>query len=201
MYKGKKERDAMSEQTEIEFKTLLTKNDYNRILEYYQLTSENFHTQKNCYFDTPDYKLAANNCGLRIRELATYGELTLKTPEKVGRLETTDQLSSEQTKKLISQQQILTTGNVVSKLYDFNVQAQDLVLFAELTTKRAEFPIEEGLLALDENWYEKEHDYELELEVENSEQGKQNFQELLAKFDISYEPAQNKIVRATQAKK
>lgn len=191
----------MSEQTEIEFKTLLTRDDYNRLTEYYQLSSESFYTQKNCYFDTPNYKLAANHCGLRIRELTTYGELTLKTPEKVGRLETTDPLSLAQTKNLIKQQQILTTGNVVDKLCDLDILPSDLVLFAELTTKRAEFPIEEGLLALDENWYEKEHDYELELEVENSDKGKQNFQNLLTKFNLSYKPAQNKIVRATQAKK
>ncbi|KFN92869.1 hypothetical protein TMUPMC115_0700 [Tetragenococcus muriaticus PMC-11-5] len=36
----------MSEQTEIEFKTLLTRDDYNRLTEYYQLSSESFYTQK-----------------------------------------------------------------------------------------------------------------------------------------------------------
>lgn len=190
----------MSQQTEIEFKTLLAKDDYNRITQYYQLQTSDFHTQKNCYFDTPDQKLAAKQCGLRIRQFANYGELTLKTPEKVGLLETTDQLSAEQTQELITQEQILTTGNVINKLHDYNITAKDLVLFAELTTKRAEFPIEEGLLALDESWYENQHDYELELEVENSEKGKENFQQLLKKFHIPYKPAENKIVRAARAK-
>lgn len=191
----------MSQQTEIEFKTLLTNDDYNRIVHYYQLQSENFHMQKNCYFDTPDQKLAANHCGLRIRQLASYGELTLKTPEEVGLLETTDQLSAEQTQKFIDQQKILPTGNVANKLRDYNIAAEDLTLFAELTTKRAEFPINEGLLALDESWYSDQHDYELELEVENSKKGKQDFQNLLAKFNLSYKPAENKIVRAAQAQK
>jgi len=191
----------MSQQTEIEFKTLLSKDDYHRIIQYYQLQNKDFHTQKNCYFDTPNQKLAKNNCGLRIRQLASSGELTLKTPEKVGLLETTDLLSTEQAEKLISQQKILSTGNVADKLKDYAIAASDLVLLTELTTKRAEFSIKEGLLALDENWYSDQHDYELELEVENSKKGKQDFQNLLDKFQLTYKPAQNKIVRAIQATK
>lgn len=191
----------MSQQTEIEFKTLLSNDDYNRIVHYYQLQSNDFHTQKNCYFDTPDKKLANNGCGLRIRQFDTYGELTLKTPQKVGLLETTDQLSIEQTERLIEQQNILTTGNVAAKLRDYAIAVEDLVLFAALTTKRAEFPIDEGLLALDESWYSDQHDYELELEVENSKQGKQDFQNLLDKFNFAYKPAQNKIARASQTVK
>ncbi|GMA07131.1 adenylate cyclase [Tetragenococcus halophilus subsp. flandriensis] len=189
----------MSQQNEIEFKTLLTKDDYNRIIQYYQLQGTDFHTQKNCYFDTSDQKLAMNHCGLRIRQFATYGELTLKTPAKVGLLETTDQLNVEQTEQLINQQKILTNGHVADKLAEYSITAKDLILFAELTTKRAEFPIDEGLLALDESWYADQHDYELELEVENSEKGKEDFKKLLAKFDITYSPAKNKIERAAYA--
>jgi len=199
LYKEVKGRDVMSQQNEIEFKTLLTKDDYNRIVQYYQLQDKDFHTQKNCYFDTSDQKLASKHCGLRIRQLATYGELTLKTPAKVGLLETTDQLSVEQTEQLINQQKILTNGHVAGKLAEYSITAKDLILFAELTTKRAEFPIDEGLLALDESWYANQHDYELELEVENSEKGKEDFKKLLAKFDITYSPAKNKIERAAYA--
>ena len=189
----------MSQQNEIEFKTLLTKDDYNRIVQYYQLQAKDFHTQKNCYFDTSDQKLATKHCGLRIRQFTDYGELTLKTPAKVGLLETTDQLSKQQVEKLMNQQKILSTGHVADKLREYSISAEDLILFAELTTKRAEFSIEEGLLALDESWYADQHDYELELEVENSEKGKQDFRKLLTKFDITYNPAKNKIERAAYA--
>lgn len=40
----------MSQQNEIEFKTLLTKDDYNRIVQYYQLQDTDFHTQKKLLF-------------------------------------------------------------------------------------------------------------------------------------------------------
>ncbi len=88
---------------------------------------------------------------------------------------------------------------MADKLAEYAITAKDLILFAELTTKRAEFSIDEGLLALDESWYTNQHDYELELEVENSEKGKQDFKMLLDKFDITYRPAKNKIERAAYA--
>src|SRR5699024_6630361 len=89
----------MSQQIEIEFKTLLSKEDYKRICDYYQLQQSDFFSQTNYYFDTNDQTLAKNNCGLRIRALNGAGELTLKTPTNEGRLETTDRLTALQVEK------------------------------------------------------------------------------------------------------
>ena len=72
--------------------------------------------------------------------------------------------------------------------------------FAELTTRRAEFSVTEGLLALDESWYGQSHDYELELEVSEASSGKRAFLSLLDRLHISYRPAKNKIIRALEEK-
>ena len=52
-----------------------------------------------------------------------------------------------------------------TKLSDLNIDPASLIQTGKLTTKRAEFPIEEGLLAIDESWGDNLHDFELELEV------------------------------------
>lgn len=89
---------------------------------------------------------------------------------------------------------------VYQALLDLGVVPEKLAVIAELTTKRAEFPINEGLLALDESWYNQQHDYELELEVNDHQKGKIAFESYLNQFNIPYSPAKNKIVRAIQTK-
>ncbi len=198
--KKEKEAQLMSEQQEIEFKTLLTAEEHKKICHFYHLIETDFKLQTNCYFDTVDKKLHQKGWGLRIRRYPDHGELTLKTPAKNGLLETTDSLSLKQTEQLIQQEKILTNGTVANKLLKEDIAPSQLILLTQLTTKRAEFEIDTGLLAIDESWYGLCHDFELELEVADSTQGKQDFLELLQKWKITYQPAQNKITRALLAK-
>ena len=156
---------------------------------------DDFYNQKNCYFDTPTQDLQKKKFGLRIREYQTYGELTLKTPAVHGLLETTDTLTIQQTKQLINEQKILASGAVADVLIKHQIQPKDLHMTAQLTTKRAEIQLPEGLLALDESWYGNGHDYELELEVASIHE-KENFEKILSRWRIDYQPAPNKIMRA-----
>ena len=75
----------------------------------------------------------------------------------------------------------------------------ELQLLAQLKTARIQIVLPIGELALDESWYGNNHDYELELEVSEAMQGKQDFLNLLEEFQIDYQPAKNKIVRAFEA--
>ncbi|MFV5772203.1 adenylate cyclase, partial [Pediococcus acidilactici] len=63
-----------------------------------------------------------------------------------------------------------------------------------------EFPIEEGLLAIDESWGDNLHDFELELEVGDASVGKIAFINFLKRFSLPYRPAKNKIQRMLEAK-
>lgn len=190
----------MTEMLEIEFKTLLTKEDYTRLLAHYQLTSESFHTQTNIYYDTPDLQLKQKNCGLRIRLLDDYAEYTIKTPAVEGKLETTDTYTTLEATEIIKSCVLPRTGAVFQKLQELAVDSKQLIQIGELTTKRAEFPINEGLLAIDESWGERLHDYELELEVTDAATGKTAFEQFLKHKAISYLPAKNKIQRMFEAK-
>ena len=53
----------MSEMLEIEYKSMLTQQEYNQLIQYYQLKSEDFTVQTNIYFDTPDGQLAQKIVG------------------------------------------------------------------------------------------------------------------------------------------
>ena len=187
-------------QLEIEFKSLLHEKDYLRLCDYYQLTAKNYHTQTNVYFDTADQQLRNLKCGLRIRKYDTYGEITLKTPQAVGLLEITDQLTLEETNDWIARQSLPSTGAVADELKRLAIELSNLTVLAELTTKRAEFAIAEGLLALDESWYGNAHDYELELEVTDAALGKKAFENYLEDHHLPFIPAENKIVRAVKEK-
>lgn len=190
----------MAQSIEIEFKSLLSKSAFEKICQHYQLKEADFIIQTNVYYDTPQSQLKEANAGLRIRLYQDAAEATLKTPLETGLLETTDQLVLESAQQLVKQEKFLLEGNVVAKLEELMVAPEELTVIAELTTKRAEFEIPEGLLAIDESWYGAKHDYELELEVKDYEAGKAAFEKLLADFQITYQPALNKIQRAVAEK-
>lgn len=189
----------MPEQIEIELKTLLTYEEYQRCIDYWQLHTEQAFTQSNSYFDTPDFKLKHLGCGLRIRTLANQAELTLKTPLTEGLLETTDHYSLAEIQPSLKQKTIPRQGAVARKLQSLGIELDELHLLAELTTKRYQFNLEIGEIALDESWYHQQHDYELELEVADYTKGKLAFEKLCQQLSINYKPATNKIARAFQA--
>ncbi len=190
----------MAQNLEIEYKTMLDKSTYQRLLAHYQLKAEDFHTQTNYYFDTKEDSLKKKNCGLRIRLMDNKAEYTLKTPDQNGRLETTDFFSYEEGETFIQTSTLPKSGAVFNKLAEIGVSADELSSIGYLTTKRAEFSISEGLLALDESIAENLHDYELELEVSHAEKGEKDFQHLLDTLGIPFQPAKNKIQRMIESK-
>ena len=189
----------MAEQIEIELKTLLTFEEYTRCIAFWQLADQKALLQANYYFDTADFQLKAKGCGLRIRTLSNQAELTLKTPLANGLLETTDTFSLTEIKPYLDSQTLPTTGSVAEKLRTLNIDISQLKLLASLTTKRYHIQLAYGEVALDESWYQKQHDYELELEVADFKQGQSDFKQLCQQLAIKYKPAQNKIARAFKA--
>lgn len=190
----------MSKEIEIEFKSMLTKNEYETLLRYYNVSDEQFVTQTNLYFDTTDFQLKQHGMGLRIRRFADKAEATLKIPQTIGLLEVTDPLTLNEVDEALAKDQFAQqAAEILEQLETLNIPLSDLHLIGKLITKRAEFMIPEGKLALDESWYSEHHDFELELEVPNSGFDETAFKQLLAKFDLPYRKTQNKIVRAVSA--
>ncbi|MDA1475903.1 CYTH domain-containing protein [Bacillus changyiensis] len=181
----------MSQELEIEFKNMLTKEEFEQIKTFYQFTSSQFFTQKNYYYDTPHFSLKEKAAALRIRQKQDGHVLTLKEPAPVGLMETHQQLPSS----IHYEKFNIPKGPVYDRLICLGIEPEHLQYFGMLMTKRAEKKLPEGLIVLDHSRYLMVEDYEIEFEVTDYHQGKADFQKLLRSFGIPTRPTKNKIVR------
>lgn len=190
----------MSKQLEIEFKNMLSKPQFDALKEAFGLTENDFHTQANHYFDTADFALKQQKCGLRIREVADRFECTLKEPAAgIGLLETTDLLTADAVHSVIAHGATIEAPEVHARLAARGIDEQNLQLLGTLSTTRAEINYKDGLLVLDHSTYADTEDYELEYEVADEQAFKQVFLDLLAQFNIPLQPAQKKVARFVAA--
>ncbi|MEH7177474.1 CYTH domain-containing protein [Neobacillus vireti] len=190
----------MSETIEIEFKNLLTKDEYQILLGAFKVEESQIKSQKNHYFDTPNFALKKLGSALRIREKGNHFEMTLKQPAAVGLLETTQLLIANEFQAAI-QYGTLPKGEIHDRIQQLDDISFSLIeYFGSLLTKRAEFQYKNGILVLDHSLYLKTEDYEVEYEVEDFQLGQAAFQELLHQFRIPIRKTQNKIERFYQQK-
>lgn len=183
---------------EIELKTLLKKDEYNRLKD--QFTDVTPVLQKNYYIDTPDFELREKKVAMRIRTFEDWAELTLKVPQSVGNMEYNQKLRLKDAENYLNKEE-LPQGLALDELAKHGIQSKKWQVLGCLTTLRYEMQTPIGLMALDESQYFDITDYELELEVENHEQGKQDFQQFLEKNQISYQKAPSKLVRFVKSMK
>ena len=190
----------MTQELEIEFKNMLTKEEFNALCHSFNLTNEKFHEQTNHYFDTPDFALKNVGSGLRIREVQNRFECTLKEPaEGIGLTETTDLLQEEIVQSILAGNSPLHAEEVEMRLQALNVHTEDLQILGSLSTKRAEIEYKGGLLVFDHSIYADVDDYELEYEVQDEATGKKIFEQLLAQYSIPSRPADKKVARFMSA--
>lgn len=179
-------------QLEIEYKTLLEKAEYLKLLAVFSDTQPILQT--NFYIDTPYWDLKEHRFSLRIRLLSDKGELTLKCPQDVGNMEYNQLLSLDETHQLINDFQ-LPEGHIRDLISETNIPISELKIWGHLTTKRYEKEVSFGLMALDENDYNGQKDYELEVEVNDAEEGKISFDYFLKKHSIKFKYASSKVAR------
>ncbi len=184
----------MSQQIEIEYKNMLTKEEYTIVSTYFSFTYKDFTKQVNHYFDTPNFSLKDQDSALRIREKSGKWELTLKQPsDGPGLLETTQYLSQEEADMIIAGGQ-LPEGPVKAAI-DQLVLEESIAYFGSLATERAEKPYKGGLIVLDHSEYLSTEDYELEYETDDPEEGRKIFLSLLKELNIPARKTENKVKR------
>lgn len=188
----------MSQEIEIEFKNLLTKQEYVHFLTYFKLSDKAPITQTNIYFDTLNQDLGKNLSALRARFKDDIIELTLKQTINEGVLETTDIINQETFTELIKSN-YLPNGNVKTVLIEAGITSTFYHL-ATLTTYRHELNIDQFIIALDKSNYYNCTDYELEIECLNYQDGKSYFERILNQFSIPLRPTKHKVVRAYEYK-
>ncbi len=183
----------MAQEIEIEYKTLLTKQEYISLLQGLPFPKD-ATSQTNYYFETKDFALKDRHCALRIRKKAGNFTLTLKEPHHEGILETHDQLSPSEFEQWITGHPI-PKENVVRQLTAMDISITDLLYFGSLQTERREF-IKRGVTyVLDKSIYNHVTDYELEIEAPSKLKGKKALENLLEQFPVTKQQSITKIER------
>ena len=184
----------MTKELEIEFKNMLTKEEYMRLLKDFSAFHSGPKTQHNHYFDTHDFQLKKKLGALRIRNKQGRFECTLKIPAPVGHYEITDKLTREQARRML-ELKTFEAPEVSLALQELEIPLAQLESIGTLTTHRAEFEYLEGLLVIDHSEYNGHEDFELEFEVADAENGQKRFLDFLQQQDIPQRPADKKIAR------
>lgn len=183
----------MAQEIEIEFKNMLTKDEFERLLFSLPFPAEP-QTQTNHYFETANFKLKENGAALRIRKKYETYTLTLKQPHKEGLLETHDTLTDMEAEQWLNGK-IVMKEHVNSQLEELNIQPEKLLYFGSLTTERRELEYEGVLLVLDFSKYGNKTDYELELEANSAVTGRRMIDDIINRYNIVKRETPNKIKR------
>lgn len=187
----------MAQEIEIEYKNLLTEDEYKRLLRELNFP-EKAVLQENYYFETTDFQLKQKQSALRIRKKNGNYVLTLKEPHPEGLLETHDMLTIEEADSWFNGKPVVKehTGKQLEKL---GISMDELHLFGSLHTERREITYQNVLLVLDYSQYHHTSDYELELEAKSQSEGIAVFKTLLSAYQIPSRDTPNKIERFFQS--
>lgn len=192
----------MNQEIEIEYKNLLTEEEYHLLSKEYFSEEVDSYTQKNTYFDTESEDLRKINCAFRIRIKAHEAEITLKSPFEGHHKELNSELTLDEAQELTSKQSIQVPEHIAEFLRsEFQLDISMIYKIAELKTERLEKDYRNCLIVLDKSWYSGLVDYELEVESPSIELGEALFHSILKEHSIPKRETLNKIARAYSAYK
>ena len=186
----------MSKELEIEFKTLLTKEEYVRLCERFKDCKRNL--QINYYFDTSRFTLKASEIGLRVRMMDKDKYVITLKKKKGYVLQEFNETINKETFDNFIETGLIPVEEIKKELDDI-IKGQLLVNYMSLSTYRIGLPYKKGQLAIDKCKYVDTIDYELEYEATTYEGGKREFVEIVREFGIVYKKSQPKIKRAYDA--
>lgn len=197
----------LEQELEIEFKNMLTLEEYQELLQSEFLNQEDPDkiTQTNYYFDTEYSDLKKQGAALRMRTSSSFREITLKSPSDGYLMETNLSLDKETASSILQNKKISLSADIFSNekvdLKDIPKNAS-FHLFNSMSTERFEKGEDIHLLVLDKTTYPNgKVDYELEVESKDEKKGKEFFQSFLEKHSIPHRSAQPKIARAEHYRK
>ena len=184
---------------EKEFKNLITKENYEEILKDYQKILTTSITQTNSYYDYQGI-LKSHHIALRIRTIEgqSIGEITLKIPQDTYEvLEITETLPIDMLQSFNAQKEFTLPEKIYKALVSQKINLKTVQQTALLTTHRRQGTLSANeLLVLDESHYNGRCDYEIEMEVNDLQQGERVFNQFLHQYGIKRQQADSKIKRA-----
>lgn len=178
----------MNQNHEIEFKTIISEENYHSLINKFILT-DNIFLQTNHYFDTSDLKLSKHAIVLRIRQKGDrFFKLTLKSQQEDNAFESHILLTPEQAKEMIH-------NGFQTKAF-FTDLDERVTFVASIDNYRASMPYQQGVMFIDRCEYCGTVDYELEYEVTNYEEGYHQFHLFLEQHVIKKVSTRRKSDRA-----
>ena len=187
----------MDKGTEAEFKTLLTKEEYDKLIEMFDGNKYDFQT--NHYFDTKRFSLKAVDASLRVKERDDTLELTLKKKKGYAIHEFKEEITQEEF-AVLKETGVIEKEKIKVETTSI-IQDQLVHNYLSLSTKRMYLPYSNGVLFIDESTYLGEIDYELEYVATSYHEGKKEFIAIISELAIQYKKAEKKIKRAMNAYK
>ena len=181
----------MQKTIDVEFKSLITKEEYDRLMEQFQGSKSDCQT--NHYFDTSRFSLKALDASLRVRERESF-ELTYKRKKGYNIDIRTVQIDKKEFDR-IKETGVVNIPEITEELFKL-IKDQKLVNFLSLSTNRIFLPYSNGVLNIDESHYLGITDYEIEYSSKSYHQGKEEFIKLINDLNIQYKKSDKKIKRA-----
>ncbi len=177
----------MDKKVEKEYKILLTKEQFDKLAQYYEPL--HYVEQTNVYYDTSEHHIQQIYGAMRIRSSNGKHIFTLKLHEDGKLMEYECEVDSNSLAAL-------QTENIQQLLKDHAIDGE-LVQTASLQTHRAMVVDEYAELCFDINKYNGIVDYEIEYEYKKDHDGRTRFNAILDKVGLHYEKnCKAKIARA-----
>lgn len=178
-----------------EFKTLLSKQEYERIFKLYKDIEGDIQT--NYYFDTKRFTLKASNAVLRVKRTDRGLTYILERKKGYNFVKIKEDMTENEFNELKETGKIANPV-ILAELTDI-IKDQLVVNFMSLATFRISFQYKRGKISLDRCEYVNTVDYELEYQASNRDSGKNDFIEIIKEFNITYKKSQVKLKRAYDA--
>ena len=168
---------------EIEFKNLLSEEQYLTLFEKYDLKNSEEIINKNFYYDDADESFKKIGAALRIRYTNKKIEMTLKIKGKTQNVEINIPLDEKYPKEPTVLP--VLPNEIITELERMNVRIKTPILIQKIETLRHEVTLNENLLVLDKTTFINDIvDYELEFEAKDYESGLAAFEKLLEENHI-----------------
>ncbi|MDO4467420.1 MAG: CYTH domain-containing protein [Bacillota bacterium] len=179
----------MYNQIEKELKILVSKKDYETIVNSYEFSSP--WAQTNTYYDTPNGYVRSLNGACRIRSIGSKKIFTLKiriSPD--SHIELEKEINVDSMKEIKDEE-------VLGWIQKYEIPLNELAPIISFTTNRRIVDLENAELCADETIFASHTDYEIEYEYKKIHNGIEEFNKILETIGKQYEKnCPSKIARA-----
>lgn len=188
----------MTFELEQELKVLLTQQQFETLLQHWQLDStQPSLRQHNTYYDTHDQLLKAADAALRLRNFPESSVWTIKHRQNAFQsLEYHQYNSVPLSPPSTLSNKVVQEMSLLDFLTKHGIDINQLKKTYDIQTQRWLIATDFGEFALDVSQYGNKFDYELELETEQLDTAMIAFKSFLDSFGIDMRQADTKLSRA-----